>query len=69
MAYDPNFPPAQQPLNAAPFRDQFNALNDAKAPRPVSVDPLLVPISDPPQQAEVMAILAKLNEHIIATKG
>ena len=26
MPYDPNFPPDNQPLNAAPFRDQYNAL-------------------------------------------
>jgi hypothetical protein len=26
MPYDPNFPPDHQPLNGAPFRDQFNAL-------------------------------------------
>jgi hypothetical protein len=29
MPYDPNFPPDHQPLNAAPFRDQFNGLKDA----------------------------------------
>ena len=28
MPYDPNFPPDHQPLNAAPFRDQFNGLKD-----------------------------------------
>ena len=26
MAYDPNFPPDHQDLNAAPFRNQYNAL-------------------------------------------
>ncbi len=26
MPYDPDFPPDHQPLNGAPFRDQFNAL-------------------------------------------
>ena len=34
MAFNPNFPPDHQDLNAAPFRDQFNALkalNDAQA--------------------------------------
>jgi hypothetical protein len=32
MPFDPNFPPDHQELDAAPFRDQFNALkalNDA----------------------------------------
>ncbi len=28
MSYDPDFPPDNQPLNAAPFRDQFNGLAD-----------------------------------------
>ena len=28
MAFDPHFPPDHQLLNAAPFRDQFNGLND-----------------------------------------
>ncbi len=34
MPYDPNFPPDHQDLNAAPFRNQYNALkalNDAQA--------------------------------------
>ena len=34
MAYDPNFPPDHQALNAAPFRNQFQglkALMDAQA--------------------------------------
>ncbi|MEI6197020.1 MAG: hypothetical protein WCS42_22115 [Verrucomicrobiota bacterium] len=26
MAFDPNFPPDHQDLNAAPFRNQFNSL-------------------------------------------
>ena len=29
MPFDPNFPPDHQELDAAPFRDQFNALNDS----------------------------------------
>jgi len=28
MPFDTNFPPDHQPLNGAPFRAQFNALND-----------------------------------------
>ena len=28
MPYDPNFPPDHQPLNAAPWRNQFNGLKD-----------------------------------------
>jgi len=28
MPYDSNFPPDHQPLNAAPWRDQFNGLAD-----------------------------------------
>ncbi len=28
MPYDPNFPPDHQALNAAPFRNQFQGLND-----------------------------------------
>lgn len=34
MPYDPNFPPDHQPLNAAPFRDQFNALQEEIILRP-----------------------------------
>ena len=28
MPFDPDFPPDHQELNAAPFRDQFNGLNN-----------------------------------------
>jgi hypothetical protein len=28
MPYDPNFPPDHQPLNAAPFREQFQGLKE-----------------------------------------
>ncbi len=33
MPFDTNFPPDHQPLNAAPFRDQFNGLNDLITPK------------------------------------
>lgn len=38
MPFDPNFPPDHQPLNAAPFRDQFNGLNDNIDAKPSMAD-------------------------------
>ncbi len=47
MAYDPNFPPDHQTLNAAPFRDQFNGLKaiiDAQQNQIVALQQQLAPL-------------------------
>ncbi len=47
MAYDPNFPPDHQTLNAAPFRDQFNGLKaiiDAQQNQIVTLQQQLAPL-------------------------
>lgn len=41
----------------------------AFAPRPATVAPLSLPISEPPSQAEVQAIVTKLNELIAALQA
>ena len=88
MAYDPNFPPDHQTLNAAPFRTQFAGLNDNINNVAIQVNNMMTPdditdaigtlsasnvntvqtltltISNPPTQAQVQAILAKLNDLI-----
>ena len=46
MAYDPNFPPDHQALNAAPFREQFNALK-------ALIDDLQAQLATRPTAAEV----------------
>ena len=56
MPYDPNFPPDHQPLNAAPWRDQFNglkALIDAQQQQLAA------------QQAQLDAQAALLNQLIL----
>ena len=41
MPFDPHFPPDHQPLNGAPFRAQFNALNDQIAALQAQLAPLV----------------------------
>ena len=56
MPYDPNFPPDHQPLNAAPWREQFNglkALIDAQQQQLAA------------QQAQLDAQAALLNQLIL----
>jgi hypothetical protein len=76
MPFDSTWPPDHAELDGAPFRAQFNGLNDlitdlqnqvsALQTQLNGVSQLVIAVNDPPQQAEVMALLAKLNELIVA---
>jgi len=58
MPYDPNFPPNHQALVAAPFRDQFNALNDDISNRITAADMETEMFAN---TAGSLATVAKLN--------
>ena len=69
MAFDPTKPATGAPIVSAELREQFNGLKaelDARAMSASSVAGLTQAISNPPTQAQVQAIQAKLNE-LIAT--
>ena len=76
MAFDPNLPLADSIVDSQVLRDQFNALHDYTlgvemfayhcAQDPVGVDPLALPISNPPTQAQVEALRDKINELLAA---
>ena len=79
MPYDPNFPPDHQPLNAAPFRDQYNALKvlydaqqakwDALAAQLADITPLEIMVSDPPTFNDVQSIVYQANAILAAMKS
>jgi hypothetical protein len=85
MAFDPDKPAESAPIVSAELREQFNGLMDEinlrvpyadledqlgnKAERPVDVAQLTQTISNPPTQAQVQALQAKLNELIAVLKG
>ena len=76
MPFDPTLPQTNSPLSSAEMRDQFNGLFQAiggvdhettiSALDPTGVDPLNLPISNPPTQAQVEALRDKLNELLAA---
>ena len=55
MPFDPNFPPDQQPLNAAPFRDQYNALNDLITDLPTMANVNDAIVSNTPRNCDNVA--------------
>ena len=59
MPYDPNFPPDHQPLNGAPFRDQFNGLKDL-------VDALTAQVAD--LNSQLAAANAALAQTVTAAQ-
>ena len=79
MQYDPNFPPDHQPLNAAPFRDQYNALKalhdaqqakwDTLAAQLADITPLEIIVSDPPTLNDVQSIVYQANAMLAAMKS
>lgn len=72
MAYDPNFPPDHQPLNAAPFRTQFQGLkeiSDGKATAIPQITPLSYPTDVQPQDPMTADLVAKVNELIAGLKA
>jgi len=79
MPYDPNFPPDNQPLNAAPFRDQNNALkalNDAQqtkwdtlAAQLANITPLNMTVSDPPTVNEVQSLVYQMDAILAAMQS
>jgi hypothetical protein len=71
MAFDPTKPATGAPIVSAELRAQFNGLLEAiegRALLPASVAPLTQTISNPPTQAQVQALQAKLNELIAVLK-
>jgi len=52
MPYDPNFPPDHQQLDAAPFRDQYNALKALNDGLQVTVDS---------QQTQITALQSQVD--------
>ena len=66
--YDPGLPADGSPIVAAELRGQFAGVHyplDLVA----AMAPLSLTISNPPTQAEVQAIVSKLNELIYALQG
>ena len=73
MAFDPAKPTDGSPLASSVMRDQFNGLNELIYQAKVSsasnvnhVEELFVEITEPPNQEQVVKIVQKLNELIIA---
>ena len=76
MAFDPALPANGSLISTLELRNQLTSLNDqcaalgtamtGKAPIPSSVATLSQTISNPPTQAQVLAIQNKLNELITA---
>lgn len=78
MAFDPNFPPDHQELDAGPFRDQYNALKaliDAQAARIAALESAMngtarnpnlgefdPGFSDPPATTDLQNIQAFINQ-------
>ena len=63
MSYDPNFPPDHQPLNAAPWRDQFNGLKDLIDAQSAQISALQTQTAAQQQQLDAQAWL--LNQLIL----
>ena len=62
MPYDPNFPPDHQPLNAAPWRDQFNGLKALIDAQSAQIGALQTQNTAQQQQLEAQAwLLNQLN--------
>ena len=64
MAFDPTKPVAELAAGRGGNAQPTNGLNDliaARAPRVDGVDELAVPVNDPPQQAEVMALARQIE--------
>ena len=82
MPFDPSLPAANAPIVSNELRNQFNGLNDLIAQRttldevndaiatgsaaPITVAPLNLAVANPPTQAQVQAIVTKLNALIAA---
>ena len=69
MAFNPDKPEENTPLDAAEMRNQFNGLNDlitAMGSKCDGVVPLNIPFHDPPTRAEIQAVADKLNEMLSA---
>ena len=73
MAFDPAKPTDGSPLASSVMRDQFNGLNELIYQAKVSsasnvnhVEELFDEITEPPNQEQVVKIVQKLNELIIA---
>ena len=69
---DPNLPADHAPIVSGELRNQFQAIHnslDDLNTRLCTVGPLGLSVSDPPTQADVQAILDKLNELINTLTG
>lgn len=84
MPYDPSIPASHVPIESAMLRGQFSGLAQliqakafeddcvarlmSSAQNPVTVDGLALSASDPPTQAELQAVIDKLNELLTSLK-
>ena len=76
MAFNPTLPANTSPVSSAELRAQFNGLKDLcdnlqtefdnTALTTNGVQPLNLTISNPPTQAQVQAIVNKINEMLAA---
>jgi hypothetical protein len=74
MAFNPTLPQTNAPISSAELREQFVGLKDlidqgvAQCAGFPDVSPLQIAISNPPTQAQVMAIVDRFNELLDALK-